>query len=99
MIAILEVFMNEYVIIALIIALVIVAIAYRDRVSSIFFKKDENGTQVGFDAEKKKSGFFNNLFVGSKHKVKITEDTNAQNNTMIGNTEFSVQTSKKPKKG
>lgn len=90
--------MSDSVIIALIIVGGIVLIAYKDKITGLFFKANKESVEGGIKADKSK-GIIGNMLLGIKNKLKITDKTNAQDNKLAGKeNEIEIQSISKPKK-
>ncbi len=90
--------MSDSVIIALIIMVGLVLIFYKDKVTGLFFKANKESVEGGIKADKSK-GIIGNMLFGVKNKLKITDNTNAQDNKLAGKeNEIEIQSMSKPKK-
>jgi hypothetical protein len=90
--------MSNGVWIALIIVLGVVLIAYKDKITGLFFKANKKSVEGGIQADKSK-GVIGNMLLGIKNKLKITDKTNAQDNKLVGKeNEIEIQSVSKSKK-
>lgn len=90
--------MSDAVIITLIVACVVVLIAYKDKITSLFFKANNDGIEGGMKADKS-TGVTGNLLVGVKNKLRVKDKRNVQGNKLLGaDQEIIVQPSSPAKK-
>ncbi|MDD2814200.1 MAG: hypothetical protein PHP00_00455 [Thiotrichaceae bacterium] len=75
--------MSDSVIITLIVVGAVVLIAFKDKITSLFFKASKLGVEGGMTADKSK-GIIGNLFLGIRNKLRVTDKTNAQDNKFVG---------------